>query len=521
MASAAHEETIDRQRPVPRSVPTGFNVATILRESARRLPDKAAVHSPFGSVTYRELDVRSDVVATSLRRLGIGEGDAVAIQLPNVPEFLYAHFGILKLGAMVVPLNPLLKEREIAYHLEDSSSRALVTWSSFAEGAIAGAAAAGVERVFVAGGDTLGAAPFDELLEGPAEPIFELRSPADTAVVIYTSGTTGKPKGAELTHFQLYLNCDIPARMVGYTEDDVTVAVLPLFHVYGLSSILHPAIRFGGSLTLIPRFEAETVLAAIERDRATFFAGVPTMYIALLEHPAFDGYDTSSLRVAISGGASIPAEVLDEWERRVGVAVLEGYGLSETASTTTWNPSTEERRVYSVGKPIWGVEVEIWDDAGNPLPRGREQVGEVVIRGSNVMKGYLGKPGATQAAFTGGWFHSGDLGYVDEDGFLFIVDRKKDLIIRGGYNVYPREVEEVLYTHQAVAEAAVIGVPHPRLGEEVKALVALRAASDVSAEELIEFAKERLASYKYPRLVELREELPKGPSGKILKTDLA
>ena len=285
--------------------------------------------------------------------------------------------------------------------------------------------------------------------------------------------------------------------------------------------MLHPALRFGGAITLIPRFDAETVLAAIERDRTTFFAGVPTMFIALLEHPTFDDYDLSSLRVAISGGASIPAEVLDEWERRVGVVVLEGYGLSETASTTTWNPTAQERRVYSVGKPIWGVEVEIWDDAGNALPQGREHVGEVVVRGSNMMKGYLGRPDATKEAFAGGWFHSGDLGYVDEDGFLFIVDRKKDLIIRGGYNVYPREVEEVLYTHPAVAEAAVIGVPDPRLGEEVKALVTLRPGTQLTAEELIEFAKERLAAYKYPRLLEFRQELPKGPTGKILKTELA
>jgi long-chain acyl-CoA synthetase len=520
MAIAADETTPLVTRSATGASATGFNLAAILHESALRLPDKIAVYSPFGDLTYAEIDERSDAVASNLRQLGIAAGDRVAIQLPNVPEFLYAHFGILKLGAVVVPLNPLLKEHEIAYHLEDSESRVLITWSGFADAAKAGAAAADVDLIFAAGEEVEGARPFAELLEPPAERIFELRSPADTAVVIYTSGTTGKPKGAELSHFSLYMNCDIPVRLVDFDESDVVIAVLPLFHVYGLSSVLHPAFRFGGAISLIPRFDAEAVLEAIARDRATFFSGVPTMYIALLEHERFDDFDISSLRIGVSGGASIPAEVLDEWERRVGVPILEGYGLSETASTTTWNPGPEERRVYSVGKPIWGVAVEIWDDEGEPLPCGREHVGEIVVRGTNVMTAYLGNPEATKEAFKGGWFHTGDLGYVDEDGFLFIVDRKKDLIIRGGYNVYPREVEEVLYTHPAVAEAAVVGVPHARLGEEVKAFVALRQGTTATADEIIEYAKERLAAYKYPRLVEFRDELPKGGSGKIVKTEL-
>jgi long-chain acyl-CoA synthetase len=273
-------------------------------------------------------------------------------------------------------------------------------------------------------------------------------------------------------------------------------------------------------LSLVPRFDAEAALKAIERDHATIFDGVPTMFIALLEHPELDKYDASSLRVTISGGAPIPAQVLDAFEEKFGIAILEGYGLTETASTCSFNPSVDERRAYSVGKPIWGTEMQIWDEQGNALPPGREHVGEIVTQGIHVMKGYLNQPEATAEAFAGGWFHTGDLGYMDEDGFYFIVDRKKDLIIRGGYNVYPREVEEVLYSHPAVAAAAVVGVPHVRLGEEVKAFVTFKPGKSATEEELIAYCKERMAAYKYPRSVEVRDALPLTAAGKIAKREL-
>jgi long-chain acyl-CoA synthetase len=273
-------------------------------------------------------------------------------------------------------------------------------------------------------------------------------------------------------------------------------------------------------MALVPRFDAAAVLELIQRDRATVFEGVPTMFVALLQAPGLDGYDLSSLRVAVSGGAPLPAEVIDSFERRFGVTILEGYGLTETSSTTTFNISATERKVYSVGKPIWGVNVQIWDGDGRPLPAGPDHIGEIVVRGPNVMTGYHGNPEATARAFSGGWFHTGDLGYLDADGFLFIVDRIKDLIIRGGYNVYPREVEEVLYAHPAVAEAAVIGVADPRLGEEVHAIVAVRAGQAVTQAQLIDFVKQRVASYKYPRTVEFRDSLPKSATGKILKKEL-
>jgi long-chain acyl-CoA synthetase len=501
-----------------------FNLAAILRESAAASPDKPVALYDGGQMTYAQVDALSDQLAAGLQEQGLRPGDGVGLQLPNLPQFLVAYFGILKAGAVVIPMNVLLKAPEVAFHLGDSNARAFITWAGVLDDAAKGAAEAGVPNIFVVGDapDSQATAPFAGLLATPptGERPFVARQPTDTAVIIYTSGTTGRPKGAELTHFQLYMNADIPGRLFDVREDDIIITVLPLFHVFGLSSILNIAVRFGCTVSLIPRFDAGTVLAAIQRHRATIFEGVPTMFMALLQHPQLGQYDVSSLRVAISGGAAIPAQVLDAFEDRFGVVILEGYGLSETASTTTFNRSATERRPYSVGKPIWGTELQIWDDEGRPLPPGRDNVGELVTRGFHVMKGYLNSPEATAAAFAGGWFHTGDLGYVDDDGFVFIVDRKKELIIRGGYNVYPREVEEVLYAHPAIAEAAVVGIPDQHLGEEVKAFVALKPGQELVESELIAYCKERIAAYKYPRVIEVRDELSKSATGKVLKKQL-
>ena len=316
------------------------------------------------------------------------------------------------------------------------------------------------------------------------------------------------------------MNADIPGRLFDVRPDDVVITALPLFHVFGLSSILNVCVRFGCTMSLIPRFDAGAALAAIQRDGATVFEGVPAMFIALLSCPDLDKYDTSSLRVAISGGASIPAPVLDAFEQHFGLVILEGYGMTETASTTTFNISATDRRVYSVGKPIWGTQAQVWDADGHALPAGRDNVGEVVTRGLHVMKGYLNDPQATADAFTGDWLHTGDLGYFDEDGYLFIVGRQKELIIRGGYNVYPREIEDVLHGHPAVAEAAVVGIPHDRLGEEVLAVVTLQDGAVLTVAELMGYCRERLAAYKYPRIFEFRDELPKNTLGKVLKNQL-
>jgi long-chain acyl-CoA synthetase len=500
-----------------------FNLATILRESADKHPDKPVTRLDGQPMSYGELDQASDRLAAGLQNLGINPGDTVGIQLPNIPQFLITYFGILKAGATAVPMNVLLKAPEVAFYLGDSSAKALITFASFLQDARAGAEQAGVKNVYAVGLDAAqgDVQPFEALLATDSgHRVLEPREPTDTAVIIYTSGTTGKPKGAELTHFTLYMNCDIPGRLFDMQDDDVVITALPLFHVFGLSSVMNVAVRFGGTMSLIPRFDAKTVLETIQRDKATIMEGVPTMFVALLHHSDVDSYDFSSLRMAVSGGAPIPAEVMDAFEAKFGVVILEGYGLSETASTTTFNVSAEERKAYSVGKPIWGTETQIWSEDGKPLPAGKENVGELVTRGAHVMKGYLNRPEATAEAFAGGWFHTGDLGYMDEDGFFFIVDRKKELIIRGGYNVYPREIEEVLYGHPAIAEVAVIGVPDDRLGEEVRAVVAFKKGQSAEEDEIIAFAKERLAAYKYPRSVEIRDELPKNATGKILKKEL-
>ena len=500
-----------------------FNLAVMLRETASASPDKTAAVHAGGKLSYGELDGLSDRLAAGLDAAGLRPGDPVALQLPNIPQFLIAYFGILKAGCVVVPLNVLLKAPEVAFQLADSGARMLITWEGVLGEASKGAAVAQLDRVYAIGhaASDSDAVPFEALLATNVTGHWlAAREPTDTAVVIYTSGTTGRPKGAELTHIGLYMNADIPGRLFDVQPDDVVITALPLFHVFGLSSILNVCVRFGCTMSLIPRFDADTALTAIQRDGATIFEGVPTMFVALLSCPDVDKYDVSSLRVAISGGASIPAAVLDAFEERFGVVILEGYGMTETGSTITFNKSATDRRIYSVGKPIWGTQTQVWDDAGCALPAGRDHVGEVVTRGLHVMKGYLGNPAASAEAFTGGWLHTGDLGYFDEDGYLFIVSRKKELIIRGGYNVYPSEIEDVLQSHPAVAEAAVIGIPDERLGEEVMAVVKLQSDWSIRSADLIAYCRERLAAYKYPRVVEFRDELPKNTLGKVLKNEL-
>jgi long-chain acyl-CoA synthetase len=500
-----------------------FNLAVILTETARSAPDHPVAVFDGGRLTYHELDQASDRVAAALAVAGIEPGDRVALQLPNIPQFLISYFGILKAGGVVVPLNVLLRAPEVAFHLSDSGARVLITWEGVLSEAAKGAEAAGVEAIYAVGhAGAAGALPFEGLLCDAAPPGgMATRQPTDTAVIVYTSGTTGRPKGAELTHIQLYMNADIPGRLFDVQPDDIVVAVLPLFHVFGLSSIMGVCVRFGCTMSLISRFTPAAVLTAIQRDRATIFEGVPTMFADLLSYPELGSYDLSSLRVAISGGASIPAPVLDAFEERLGLVILEGYGMTETAATMTFNPSAAERRAYSVGKPIWGTQTQVWDAEDRPLPPGPDQVGEIVTRGMHVMKGYWHHPEATAATFTGDWLRTGDLGYFDQDGFLFIVSRKKELIIRGGYNVYPSEIENVLHAHPAVAEAAVVGIPDERLGEEVMAVVILRPSMDLLEHELVSYCRDRMASYKCPRVFQFRSELPKNALGKVLKDELA
>jgi long-chain acyl-CoA synthetase len=488
---------------------------------ARNLTDTTAVHAgrvavrvDSAAMTYRALDEAAARVAGLLRERGLRPGDRVGLMLPNVAEVPVLYYGVLRAGGVVVPMNPLLKGREVAYYLADSGAGLVFAWHAFADEARAGAAQAEAELIVVdeAGfpGLLASAAPYEEVAD---------RAAADTAVILYTSGTTGHPKGAELTHGNLISNTETArADIVRARPEDVIFGGLPLFHVFGQTVALNVAVAAGACLTLLPRFDPAHALRIIAGHRVTVFEGVPTMYVALLHQGDRAGYDVSSLRMCISGGAALPVEVLRGCEDALGCAVLEGYGLSETSPVASFNHPGQERKPGSIGTPIRDVRMRVVDDSGREVPRG--EVGEIVIAGPNVMKGYWQRPEATAEAIRDGWFHSGDLARVDEDGYFFIVDRKKDLIIRGGYNVYPREIEEVLYEHPAVAEAAVIGLPHASLGEEVGAAVALKPGAAVTATELRDYVKGQVAAYKYPRQVWIVGALPKGPTGKIQKRDI-
>jgi long-chain acyl-CoA synthetase len=492
-----------------------LNLGSILAGSADLHPERVALREASRALRYGELDRAARGVATALRARGIAPGESVALLVPNVAEFTIAYFGILYAGCTVVPLNVLLSAPEVEYHLKDSRARLLIAHPLFDGPARAGAEAARVPLVVAAG---TGAGSLAELAASDPLPALHPTAATDTAVILYTSGTTGKPKGAELTHSNLFVNCAVVVpKLLPPREDDVALGVLPLFHSFGQTCIQNATIAAGGCFSLLPRFAPEDAFAVMERDGITLFAGVPTMYFALLHHEPARRYDLSKLRFCMSGGAPMPVEVMKAFEAKFGVEIFEGFGLSETSPVASFNMQGRPRTPGSIGYPVWGVEMAILDDEDRPLPDGER--GEICIRGHNVMKGYLGRPDATREALRGGWFHSGDIGIRDADGSYRIVDRKKDMIIRGGFNVYPREVEEVLYAHPAVVEAAVIGVPHESHGEEVKAVVVSRDPA-LAKDALIGWCKERLAAYKYPRIVEFSESLPKGPTGKILKREL-
>jgi long-chain acyl-CoA synthetase len=490
-----------------------MNLASVLIDSAERDPDHVALRLDDMEVSYGLLDEGSARLAAVLADRGLEPGDRVGIMLPNVPYFAVCYYGVLRAGCVVVPMNVLLKRREVAFYLGDSGAKLMFGWEGFADDAKAGAEEAGAECIVVKPGE------FEELLAGvePRRDVVD-RDPDDTAVILYTSGTTGTPKGAELTHGNLKTNCEITRDMFGIGGDVVTLGALPLFHSFGQTCGMNATLAAGGTLSLIPRFDPGKALEIIERDKINLFQGVPTMYSALLHHSDHDKFDTATLELCVSGGSAMPVELMRGFEDAFGCKILEGYGLSESSPVASFNRPDRERKPGSIGIPIEGVEMKVVDDDGNDVAQG--EVGEIVIRGHNVMKGYWNKPDETGETLVDGWLHTGDMAKVDEDGYFFIVDRKKDLIIRGGYNVYPREIEEVLYEHPAVREAAVIGVKDDELGEEVGAAVALKDGEDVSAQELRDFVKEQVAAYKYPRQVWFVDDLPKGPTGKILKREI-
>ncbi|MGO9503156.1 MAG: long-chain-fatty-acid--CoA ligase [Streptosporangiaceae bacterium] len=490
------------------------NLSSILTQAADSHGGRPAVRMDDLVLTYAQLRDATARMAALLSSLGVQARDRVAVMLPNIPAFPIAFFGALSGGAVVVPMNPLLKSREVAYLLGDSGAKVLFAWHGAAGEAAKGATETGAQVIEVTEPDLaalLGDQP-------PASAVTD-RAEDDDAVILYTSGTTGRPKGAELTHASLRRNAELTAQtLLKSGPDDVMMGCLPLFHVFGLTCGLNASVIAGCCLTLLPRFDPGKALDIIGRDRVTIFEGVPTMYSAMLHHPAAAQADVSSLRLCISGGAAMPVEVLRGFEDTFHCTILEGYGLSETSPVASFNHPDKVRKPGSIGTPIAGVHMRVVDPDLADVPVG--EVGEILISGHNVMKGYWANPDATAEAITDGWFHTGDLAKVDEDGYFFIVDRKKDMIIRGGYNVYPREVEEVFYEHPAVAEAAVIGIPSDQLGEDVGAAVALKPGADATPEELRAFARDRVAAYKYPRHVWIVPELPKGPTGKILRREV-
>ena len=491
------------------------NLVENLTTTAARYAARPALRVGGDTTTYAAFDEQTARVAGLIRSRGLELGDPVGVMLPNVPQFAVIYYGVLRAGCVVVPMNVLLKSREVTFHLKDSGAKLLFAWHEVVEEAEKGAAGAGVETIQVAPGS------FEELLVGTeAHPDVVQRADDDIAMILYTSGTTGTPKGAELTHRNLAENARVTAEtLICSQPEDVILGALPLFHAFGQTCALNASVYSGSCLSLLPRFDPGQALEILHRDRVTVFVGVPTMYSALLHHPDRERFDTTSLRICLSGGAALPVEVLRGFDAAFDCKVLEGYGLSETSPVASFNHPDRVRKPGSVGTPIRGVEMKVIDEEGNETPPGER--GEIAIKGHNVMRGYRQRPDATREAIRDGWFRTGDVARVDEDGYFFIVDRKKDLIIRGGYNVYPREIEEVLYEHPAVREAAVVGIADERLGEEVGAAVVLHSGESATPEELRDFVKSRIAAYKYPRKVWLVDVLPKGPTGKILKREIA
>ncbi|WP_406497271.1 long-chain fatty acid--CoA ligase [Streptomyces sp. NBC_01604] len=513
-----------------------LNLAVLLEDTARARPDHTALVLGKERWTYGELNAAANRVAAALVARGIGDGDRVALSCPNLPYFPVVYYGILKAGASVVPLNTLLTEREVAYHLRDSRAKAYFCFEGGAELPMGERGRAAFEatpdcEAFVlltedpgvtsgsTAGETLAQFTQGHSDEWATQPAAE----TDTAVVLYTSGTTGQPKGAELTHSNLVHNALLCVRLFDTRPHDVQLVTLPLFHSFGQSVLMNAGFAVGSTLVLLPRFTPADTLALMERENITVFAGVPTMYWALLNHPDADRHDlvkiADTLRIAVSGGSALPVEVLTAFEERFGVPVLEGFGMSETSPVATFNHLDRPRKPGSIGLPVWGVQVRVVREDGTEAPV--DAPGELWVRGHNVMKGYLGRPEATAEVLDAqGWLRTGDIGTRDADGYLYIVDRKKDMIIRGGFNVYPRELEEVLLTHPAVSLSAVVGVPHPRHGEEVKAFVILKPGSELTEDELIAWCRQTMAAHKYPRIIEFADTLPMTATGKILKREL-
>ena len=512
-----------------------LNLSAILEDSARRSPDKIAFIFGEKRLTYQQCNAMANQVANALTKIGVKKGDKVALTCPNLPQFPIIYHGILKTGAVVVPMSVLLKQEEVAYHLTDSDTKAYFCFEGTPElpmgkeGVWGFAKSPKCKNIIIITADPTAPSPFpktktfSEFIAGQS-PIFQTvqTNEQDSAVIIYTSGTTGRPKGAELTHSNIFLNANLCRDLISMTPDDTQILALPLFHVFGQVVQMNAGIYMGLTSILIPRFDAKTVLTIMDKENVTIFAGVPTMYWALMNAEPSSDYDinkiSKNLKTCASGGASLPLAVLEGFEKKFNAPIIEGYGMSEGSPVVTFNRKDCPRKPGSIGLPVWGVDVVIADENDQPVPTGER--GQLLYRGHGVMKGYYKKKEATAETLKDGWLHSGDIAYQDQDGYFFIVDRTKDMIIRGGLNVYPREVEELMMKHEAVSLVAVIGVKNDQHGEEIKACVVLKPGATATEQELITWTKERIAAYKYPRHIRFYPALPMTASGKILKTEL-
>ncbi|MGG5208135.1 long-chain-fatty-acid--CoA ligase [Chryseobacterium sp. MIQD13] len=504
-----------------------LNLSILLEESARRDPERPALTIGETTINYKVFHEKVCQAANAFTKKGIGYGDKIALLCPNIPQFPIIFFGILKTGAAVVPLSIFLKPEEISYQLSDSESKMFLCFAGTPEMPVGRFGKEGFDssetcRDFISIGNIAeDIQNFDDLIENE-ETDFEsyITSSEDTAVIIYTSGTTGKPKGAELSHINLFTNAEASTTIIASAEFEAQLVVLPLFHIFGLTVMMLAGIRKSLHLVLLSKFDAKAVYRLIPHFNIRIFAGVPSMYWALLneENTEENMSSIKKLRICISGGASLPVKIIDEFESRFGVPIIEGYGMSEGSPVVTFNQLKIGRKPGSIGTPIWGVEVKIVDDRCKELPAGEK--GELIYRGPNVMKSYYRKPKETEEVLRNGWMFSGDIAVKDEDGFFFIVDRKKEMIIRGGMNVYPREVEEVMMRNPDISMVAIIGVEDEKLGEEIKAFVVRKKESMVTEEEIKLWTKERIARYKYPRIVEFIDEMPLSATGKILKKNL-
>jgi len=512
-----------------------LNVSTLLETSAFKYPNKTAFTFMDTSLSFAQINAVANQVANGLVNAGIQPGDKVALSCFNLPFFPIIYNGILKTGATVVPLSVLLKQDEIQYHLENSEAKAYFCFIGTEElpmgkmGYAGFTAAKGCEQFYmimpkpemsspISGTKTLGSLLAKQSTSFDTVATKE----TDTAVIVYTSGTTGRPKGAELSHSNLIQNAILSADLYNCTADDKVLVVLPLFHIFAMTVLMNAALYKGVTAVLLPRFDAKAVLDALDQHKISVFAGVPTMYWGLNSYLETNTYDISSIKssltMCLSGGASLPVTVLENFEKLFDVAILEGFGMSEGSPVVTFNQIDVGRKPGSVGTPVWGVQVKLVDEDGKEVPTGEK--GELLYKGHNVMKGYYNNPEATAKTIQDGWLYSGDIAVKDEDGFYFIVDRTKDMIIRGGLNIYPREVEAVMMKHPAISMAAVIGVPDEEMGEEVKAFVVLKEGASATEDELRQYTKDNIAAYKYPRIIAITTQLPQSATGKILKKEL-